>query len=64
MSLADLFEVAMFGIYRRRQQAGYKAGHFLQMVAHEGGLATAKRLINKTEPSIGYTHSYEEAGWI
>jgi hypothetical protein len=54
------FDEAMFDIYRRaKAEAGYNASVYLQMLVDKGGLAAAKYLINKSQPSEGYTHLYE-----
>ncbi|RWB26744.1 MAG: hypothetical protein E5W01_05315 [Mesorhizobium sp.] len=54
------FDSAMFEIYRRaKAEAKYNATIFLQMLTDNGGLATAKTLINATKPSNGYTALYE-----
>ncbi|MEX0409071.1 hypothetical protein ABGN05_25855 [Aquibium sp. LZ166] len=42
-----------------KRDAGYNAKVFLQMLHERGGLATAKYLINATQPSEGYTRLYE-----
>jgi hypothetical protein len=58
--LAQAFDEAMFSIYRRaKAEAGYKASLFLDMIATRGGLETARYLINKPQPSDGYTHLFE-----
>lgn len=60
MSLLEQFDAAMFDIYRRaKEEAGYNASLFLQMLTARKGLATAKQLINAKKPSDGYTHLYE-----
>lgn len=57
---SDTFEGAMFDIYRRaKAEAGYNATIFLRMISDQGGLATAKYLINSPKVSDGYTHLYE-----
>jgi hypothetical protein len=49
------FDRAMFGIYQRaKAEANYTATIFLQMLTDNGGLRTAKTLINATKPSDGY----------
>jgi hypothetical protein len=59
-SLEQQFTRAMFDIYRRaKTEAGYNATIFLQMISDRGGLDTAKKLINASKPSDGYTHLYE-----
>jgi hypothetical protein len=53
------FDKAMFEIYRRaKDEAGYTANIFLQMLTDAGGLTTAKTLINSPKPSDGYTALY------
>ena len=60
--MADLeaqFEAAMFEVYRRaKEEARYNATIFLQMLSDNGGLRTAKTLINAAKPSDGYTALY------
>ena len=60
--MADLdkqFTEAMFDIYRRaKSEARYNATIFLQMLTDNGGLRTAKTLINSAKPSDGYTALY------
>lgn len=49
------FDNAMFGIYHRaKKEAGYTASKFLDMLTKQGGLVTAKQLINAAQPSSGY----------
>lgn len=61
--MADIlkqFDNAMFDIYRRaKSEAGYTANIFLEMLNRNGGLPTAKYLINAPKPSDGYTNLYE-----
>lgn len=53
------FDQAMFEIYRRaKEEAGYNATLFLQMISDQKGLRTAKTLINAAKPSDGYTALY------
>lgn len=53
------FDAAMFEIYRRaKAEAKYTATGFLQMLTSNGGLRTAKTLINAVKPSDGYTALY------
>ena len=54
------FDQAMFGIYRRaKDEAKYNATIFLRMLTDDGGVRTAKMLINAQRPSDGYTALYE-----
>lgn len=57
--MADLekqFDQAMFDVYRRaKEEAKYSGTIFLQMITSNGGLRTAKTLINAARPSDGYT---------
>lgn len=60
MTTLDQFDGAMFEIYRRaKSEARYNATIFLRMLTDQGGVATAKALINAPKPSDGYTHLYE-----
>lgn len=53
------FHRAMINIYERaRDEAGYVATRFLQMVNEYGGVNAAKILINAENPSDGYTALY------
>lgn len=58
-SLQAQFDVAMFDVYHRaKAEAGYNATVFLRMISDDGGLLTAKALINAPKPSDGYTALY------
>jgi hypothetical protein len=58
--LVSEFDEAMVEIYRRAlAEAKYKASRFLAMVQAEGGLATARYLINAPQVSEGYTALWE-----
>ena len=57
--LEKKFEEAMFTIYRRaKDEAGYTASVFYNMLCDQGGLATAKQLINAPKESKGYTELF------
>ena len=50
----------MVSIYERaKNECGYVATRFIQMVADKGGLATAKELIIKDEDTYGFERLYE-----
>ncbi len=54
------FHRAMVGIYERaKSETGYVATRFLQMVSELGGLGAAKRLLQLTTPSDGWTALWE-----
>ena len=54
------FDQAMFGIYATaKAEAKYTASLFLGMLQRQGGLLTAKQLINSSKPSEGYTALFE-----
>lgn len=54
------FDGAMMAIYlRAKSEAGYNATNPLGMPQSNGGLVTAKQLINPLRPSDGYTHLHE-----
>ncbi len=55
-SLEINFHKEMLGIYRKaKEECGYIATRFLQMVSNEGGLRTARKLLATAEPSDGFT---------
>lgn len=59
MSLEKEFDQQMLNIYQRaKSEAGYTAGAFFQMLERNGGLETARYLINTSKPSDGYTALY------
>jgi hypothetical protein len=50
------FHQKMLGIYTTaKEQCGYNATRFLQMVSNYGSLRTAKQLLATNEPSDGFT---------
>ncbi len=54
------FTEAMLNIYRiAKSEAKYNAQKFLQMVVDNGGVQTAKTLINSNKVSDGYTALWE-----
>lgn len=58
--LGKAFDQAMFDIYRRADtEIGYRPTIFLDMLHRQGGVLTAKQLINAARPSDGYTRLYE-----
>ena len=60
MTLRSEFDVKMFGIYKRaKDESGYNATIFFKMISDNGGLETAKLLINSSKPSAGYTALWE-----
>lgn len=59
--LKTRFHRAMLSIYERaRDEAGYAATRFLQMVSEVGGLEAARRLITFPNPSDGFTTLWEK----
>lgn len=57
----DLFHRAMVSVYERaRDEAGYNATRFLQMVAERGGLETARQLLHAPAVSDGFTALWEK----
>ena len=57
----DLFHRAMVGVYERaRDEAGYNATRFIQMVAERGGLETARQLLHVSTVSDGFTALWEK----
>jgi hypothetical protein len=58
-NLEGQFDIAMMTIYQRaKAEAKYTASIFFNMISENGGLATAKQLINSRDPSEGYTQLY------
>jgi hypothetical protein len=54
------FDAAMMEIYTRaKDEAGYNATRYLQMLHELRGLETARTLINAAQPSEGYTALWE-----
>ena len=59
--LEKRFHRAMLDVYEKaKTEAGYNAVKFLQMVTANGGLETAKTLVNSRTPSDGYTALWEK----
>lgn len=55
-NISSQFDTAMFDVYRRaKSEAKYDATIFLKMLTDNGGLHTAKTLINAPKESAGYT---------
>jgi hypothetical protein len=53
---ATLFHRAMVDIYETvKRDLGFNATRFLQMIAEQGGLATARQLLWSDTPSDGFT---------
>jgi hypothetical protein len=60
VSLETDFDKAMMAIYTKaRDEAGYTASIFHQMLIKDRGVLTAKKLINMRKPSDGYTALFE-----
>ena len=58
--LRKLFDVEMINIYERaKEECGYNASRFLQMVTQLGGLQAAKALLRTEEISDGFTALWE-----
>ena len=55
-NLEAQFDAAMLDVYRRaKDEAGYNATIFFNMLSDHRGVRTAKTLINAAKPSDGYT---------
>ena len=55
------FDRAMLGVYERaRDEAGYIATRFIQMVAERGGLDAARQLLRASGVSDGFTALWEK----
>ena len=54
------FHEAMVELYlRAKREIGYTARYFIDMVSNEGGLETARYLLDTKEPSDGYVVLWE-----
>ena len=54
------FDIAMMNIYRRaKEEAGYNAKRYLQMLEDHRGLGTAQILLHAPHVSDGYTALWE-----
>lgn len=59
-TLEEELTATLLDAYRRaKSEAGYNANAFFGMLSKDGGLLTAKKLINSHQPSDGYTRLYE-----
>ncbi|MCK4375611.1 MAG: hypothetical protein KAX19_09790 [Candidatus Brocadiae bacterium] len=59
-TLEEQFHKAMIAVYERaRDECGYNATRFLQMVMDLGGLEAAKRLLDSDKVSSGLTKLWE-----
>lgn len=57
------FHQAMFEVYRRaKEEYGYNATRFLEMLGEHGGLETAHILLQARGVSEGYTALWERGG--
>ena len=58
--LIESFNLAMWDIYKlAKHEANYNATRYLQMLEENGGVATARILINAPKVSDGYTALWE-----
>jgi hypothetical protein len=54
------FTSAMREIYRRaKAELGYNASYFIQMLANDGAVTTARHLVMSSRPSEGFTTLWE-----
>ena len=57
------FHAAMFDVYRRaKDEYGYNATRFLEMLGEHGGVGTAHILLQAPNVSDGYTALWERGG--
>ena len=60
-SLEKEFHQAMVQIYHKaKEECGYNATRFLQMVANDGGLKAAKKLLATPYPSDGFAELWRK----
>ncbi|WP_313891670.1 HNH endonuclease [Psychrobacillus sp.] len=62
LELEKKFHMDMLNIYKNGRKIGYNASAFLQMINTEKGIDVAKKLINSSKPSDGFTNLYLKAG--
>lgn len=59
--MKSAFDDAMVAIYTRaRDETGYVASYFIQMVSEFGGLEAARQLLHSPAPSEGFTALWEK----
>ena len=59
--MSSSFDDAMVDVYRRsKDEIGYTAGYFLQMISELGGLEAARQLLRSDAPSDGFTTLWEK----
>ena len=59
-SLESQFHDAMKNIYKSaKKECGYNANQFINMISSEGGLKTAKKLLQTKEIQYGFTELWE-----
>ena len=59
-ALEKAFHRDMLQIYQRaKEECGYNATRFLQMVANDGGLRTAQKLLDTATPSDGFVELWK-----
>ena len=59
--MSAAFDDAMVSIYKRaKDETGYIASYFIQMVSELGGLEAAQQLIRSQAPSEGFTTLWEK----
>jgi hypothetical protein len=55
------FDAAMMNLHvRARDELGYNATRYVQMLLNHRGMETARILINATQPSQGFTFLWEQ----
>lgn len=60
VELEKAFDAEMFNLYNRiKKEVNYTPSLLLNMISKDGGVATAKNLINRKNPSDGYTILWE-----
>lgn len=58
--LEDQFHQDMVGIYETaKRELHYNASYFIQMVAEQGGVRAARKLLHTTQPSAGFSVLWE-----
>ena len=60
MNLEGRFQQEMLRIYEEAKEFSYNPNRFLGMVVEQGGLSTAKQLLNGIELSDGFVRLWQE----
>ena len=60
MTTEERFHEEMVRIYREATEFGYYANYLLRMIVEQGGLESAKQLLNSGDTASGFVRLWEE----